>query len=148
MDSLLSPQILALDRQEAKKVKHIFFTILIILIMWIGKTFAIILMYSSPDNIPHTLHGSIFVLGSAIFIFSVYYNINNPLHIVMKWILSIIGVYSTYITLVFSYVSAFSERIQDEIDISAAIIFFISALLMGTGTLLMIKNTRERIIHE
>lgn len=129
-------------------MKHIFFTILIILILWIGKTFAMILMYASPDNIPHTLHGSIFVLGSAIFIFSVYYNISNPLHIVMKWILSIIGVYATYITLVLSYLAAFSERIQDEIDVSAALIFFISALFMGVGTLLMIKNTRERIIHE
>jgi len=129
-------------------VKYIFLTLLVVMIMWIGKTFAMILMYASPDNIPHTLHGSIFVLGSAIFIFSVYYNISNPLHIVIKWILSIIGVYATYSTLVLSYLAAFSERIQDEKDIGASLIFLIGGLLMGTGTLFMLKNTRERIIHE
>ena len=129
-------------------MKYIFLTLLVVMIMWIGKTFAMILMYASPDNIPHTLHGSIFVLGSAIFIFSVYYNISNPLHIVIKWILSIIGVYATYSTLVLSYLAAFSERIQDEKDIGASLIFLIGGLLMGTGTLFMLKNTRERIIHE
>lgn len=129
-------------------MKHIFFTILIVLMMWIGKTFAMILMYASPDHIPHTLHGSIFVLGSAIFVFSVYYNINNPLHIVMKWILSIIGVYATYSTLVLAYLAAFSERIQDEKDVGAALIFFMGGLLMGAGTLFMLKNTRERVINE
>lgn len=116
--------------------------------MLIGKTFAMILMYASPDNIPHTLHGSIFVLGSAIFVFSVYYNISNPLHIAMKWILSIVGVYATYSTLVLSYLAAFSERIQDEKDVGAALVFLIGGLVMGTGTLFMLKNTRERIVHE
>jgi len=128
-------------------VKYIFLTLLVVIVMWIGKTLAMILMYASPDNIPHTLHGSIFVLGSAIFIFSAYYNISNPLHIVMKWILSIIGVYATYSTLVLSYLAAFSERIQDEKDVGAALIFLMSGLLMGTGTLFMLKNTKERVIN-
>jgi len=113
--------------------------------MWIGKTFAMILMYASPDNIPHTLHGSLFVLGSAILIFSVYYNINNPLHIVMKWVISIIGVYGTYSTLVFSYLAIFSDRVQDEKDLGAAFIFFIGGLLMGLGVFIMLKNTKERV---
>ena len=116
--------------------------------MWIGKTFAMILMYASPDNIPHTLHGSIFVLGSAIFIFSIYYNINSPIHISMKWIFSIIGVYGTSSTLLLSYLALFSSRTQDEIDIYAAFIFLIAGLLIGFGNLIMLKRTKKRIINE
>lgn len=129
-------------------MKYLFLTILVILIMWMGKTFAMILMYASPDNIPHTLHGSIYVLGSSILIFSIYYNIDNPLHIVMKWILSIIGVYGMLSTLVLSYVSIFSDRIQDEKDIGAAFIFLMGSLFMGVGTFFMLKNTKQRVVNE
>jgi hypothetical protein len=105
-------------------------------------------MYASPDKTPHTLHASIYVLGSAIFIFSVYYNIDNSIHVVLKWILTIIGAFFTYGFLTLSYLAAFSKRPQDEIDINAAFIFLIAGLLIGVGTLFMFKNTRKRVIHE
>ena len=126
-------------------MKHILLTILVIVVFWLGKTFAMIVMYASPDNTAHTLHGSIYVLGSAIFIFSVYYNLENTLHNVLKWILSILGIYGVLNTLGFSYVAIFSERIQDEKDINAAIIFLISSLFMGIGTFFMLKNTKQRV---
>ena len=129
-------------------MKYIFLIILIILIMWMGKTFAMILMYASPDNLSHTLHGSIYVLGSSIFIFSVYYNIENTFHNAIKIILAIIGIYGSLSTLLLAYVSIFSDRIQDEKDIGAALIFLLSSLLIGIGTFFMLANTNKRIINE
>lgn len=129
-------------------MKYIFLIILTTLIIWIGKTLAMILMYASPDNVPHTFHASIYVLASSIFAFSFYYNIKNTIHIAIKWILTIIGVSSALDIFVLSYLAMFSERVQDEIDIKAAFVFLIAGLLISLGTFFMLKNTKQRIINE
>ena len=100
-------------------MKHILLTILVMVVFWLGKTFALILILASPDNIAHILHGSIFVLGSSIFIFSIYYTIEDTLYYIMKWILSILGIYGVLNTLWLSYAVMFSNQIQDSKDMAA-----------------------------
>ena len=128
-------------------MKHIILAVLVMVIFWMGKTLAMILIYASPDNTPHTLHASIYILGSSILIFSIYYNIEGTLNLIMKWVFSIFGIYGMLNTLGFSYAAIFSNRIQDEKDAGAAFIFLACSLIIGAGTFFMLKNTTKRVSH-
>jgi hypothetical protein len=121
--------------------------ILVAVVFWLGKTLAMILIYASPDNTPHTLHASLYLLGSSIFIFAVYYNTGDTLNRIMKWVFSIFGIYAVLNLLGFSYASLFSNPIEDEKDAAAAFIFFTSGLLIGTGTFFMLKNAKPGVAH-
>lgn len=128
-------------------MKHLLLVILTVIIFWVGKTLAMILMYASPDNTPHTLHSSIYLLGSSIFIFSIYYNIDDTLNQIMKWVFSIFGIYAILNTLGFSYAAMFSSRIQDEKDVGAAFIYLTCSLIIGMGIFFMLKKTSQRVAH-
>lgn len=128
-------------------MKHVLLAILTVIIFWVGKTLAMILMYASPDNIQHTFHASIYLLGSSIFIFSIYYNIDDTLNQIMKWVFSIFGIYGILNTLGLSYAAMSSSRIQDEKDVGAAFIYLTCSLIIGTGAFFMLKKTSQRVAH-
>lgn len=128
-------------------MKYVLLAILVTVVAVTGKLFALVLMYASPDNLVHPLHGSIYMLGSSIFIASVYYNVaQEPLKI-MRWVLLLIGVSATYDSLMFSYYLGFAVEEEGIHDVGAASIFLISTLLVGVSTLIMFKNTKERVTN-
>lgn len=136
-----------LDNKRIEYVKSILLLCLTILIFWTGKTLAMILIYASPDGIPHVLHASIYILGSSIFIFALYFNLDKSLHIVFKWLFSLVGINSIIDSSLFTYISIYAHPIENSIDIGGAIIFTISTLLYSAGLFYMLKRNRQKILN-
>jgi hypothetical protein len=124
---------------------------LAIFVFLLGDTLALILMYASPDNIAHVFHGSISFLGSSIFIFSLYLNLDNSMNKVFKLLFTLLGVYIVLCSIILCLISIYANPDLSDpysIDIKAAILFFISALLVGVGIVSIFKKKSIKAINE
>lgn len=121
-------------------MKNIILLLLAIAIFWLGKIFAMILIYASPDNTPHLFDASIYFLGSSFFIFALYFNLDNKLHSILKWLFVIFGIYTIFDSIVFILISLYGHPIPNTIDINAGISFMISTLFLSCGLYFMFKN--------
>lgn len=129
-------------------MKNIILLLLAIAIYWLGKLFTMILIYASPDNIPHIFHASIYFLGTSIFLFSLYFNLNNTLHNVLKWLFALFGVYTIFDSIVLTYISVYAHPIPNTMDINTGIIFVLSTLFLSAGLYFMFKNNTKKANNE
>jgi len=107
--------------------------ILLYFVFLIGLTFALVLIYASSDNIPHTFEASLFFLASVIVIFSLSFNLSFKVESnnLMKSVYAITLFQFTLNAIVLALICKYAHPIgEDFSDMTALYIFGFSASLL------------------
>ena len=120
--------------------------ILAIFIYIIGLMFSLILLYASPDNVPHSFEASLFFTASSIVLFGLFWNLSfkeEPNNLMKyAYILLLLQIILSAIT--FGLICKYAYPMQEGEDITALSIFIFSALLMMSGLFkMLLANRRE-----
>lgn len=129
-------------------MKKIILLIIAIFGFAIGKILSLILIYSSPDQTPHLFESSIFFLSAAIFISSFFYNIENDISNVWKWIYTMVGIIILIESLPMVYILFEDERITMFVNNLTVWIFIFSNVIILASLFFAIKNNFKGNLHE
>ena len=131
---------------KGSNLRNVLFLIMAVFVYKLGKYLTLILIYASPDNITHSTEASIFFLGSSIFLFVLYFKLNSPLHIALKVLFILFGIYIIIDSLMLTYVAIFANPLNTP-DINAGMTFILSTILLCTGLYFMIRNSFKKVIN-
>ena len=125
-------------------MKNTTLTLLVAFVGWLGLIFALIMFYASPDGVVRTTHGGVFFLASCVFVFSFLYNLDLETSKILKWINILLGVYYMMCGVILSLICLYAHpfSVEGTIDATAAVLFFVGSMLVGSGLFFMIKQMR------
>jgi len=128
-------------------MKNVGLFLLFIFIYSLGYLFTLILLYASPDNIPHSIEGSIFSLGSTILMFSLLYNMQKPLNVLMKYGLAILGIYFCVCYTILALIVVYAHPISNTTDFQAAFIFVMCSFIVSSGVFFLFVGNKQKVLE-
>ncbi len=123
--------------------KEILITILVIFVGFIGLSFSLMQIYSSPDGNSYPFNGSIIYLGTSIFLFLFLLTFKQDISKVVKWvnILSVLGF--GVLAILLALVCLYASPIEDKIFPLASAIYVVSGMISFSSIFMIGKCVQE-----
>ena len=108
--------------------KEILTSIVVIFVGFMGLSFSLMKMYSSPDGNSYPLNASLIYLGTSIFMFTFLLTLKLDIPKVMKWINIVLILVFGILSILLALICLYAAPIENEVYLLASAIFVISGM--------------------
>jgi len=133
--------------------KEVFITLLVIFVGFMGLSFSLMQIYSSPDGNSYPFNASLIYLGTSIFMFTFLLTFKQGIPKVMKWINIILvltfGILAILLALICLYAAPIENKVyplSSAIFVVSGMISFSSIFMIGKFVVEISSKTLERNI--
>ncbi len=123
--------------------KEILITILVIFIGFMGLSFSLMQMYSSPDGNSYPFNASLIYLGTSIFMFTFLFTLKQNISKSMKWINILLVIVFGIMAMLLALIYLYASPIENKIYPLASAIFVVSGMISLSGIFLISKFVVE-----
>jgi hypothetical protein len=133
--------------------EEIFIALLVIFVGFMGLSFSLMQIYSSPDGNSYPFNASLIYLGTSIFMFTFLLTLKQDIPKVMKWINIVLilafGILAILLALICLYAAPIENKVYplaSAIFVVSGMISFSSIFMIGKFVVEISNNTLERNI--
>ena len=109
--------------------KDIFITIIVFFVGFMGYSFCIMQIYSSPDGNSYPFNASLIYLGTATFIFVFLLTLKEDISKIMKWINILLVLVFGISSILYALICLYALPNEDGMDPLASAVFVVSGML-------------------
>ena len=109
--------------------KDIFITIIVLIVGFMGYSFCIMQIYSSPDGNSYPFNASLIYLGTATFIFVFLLTLKEDISKIMKWINILLVLVFGISSILYALICLYALPHEDGMDPLASAVFVVSGMI-------------------
>lgn len=123
--------------------KEILISILVIIIVFIGLSFSLVQMYSSPDGNSYPFNASLIYLGTSVFMFTFLLTLKQDISKVIKWINILLILAFGILAILLALICLYAAPIENKVYPLASAIFVVSGMISFSSIFMIGKFVVE-----
>lgn len=127
--------------------KEILTTLMVVFVGFMGFTFSLMQMYSSPDGNSYPFNGSLIYLGTSIFVFIFLLTLKKDILKTIKWINILLVFIFAIFAILLALICLYAPPVEGEIYPLASAIFIVSGMISFSSIFLISKFVVEVVEH-